>query len=347
MKRMIVHHWAIRLLMPPIFGALAYLLILLIWGEVTQLETLFLSDELFFMMVLAYGISEGQHWAIRLLDWLIPKQIRVGVRLLIQTITSLALTVGLVWLASRIYFEEYLGTSVYATELRAFIQIWCLLTLLYLLLYYSALLHAQRNEHKLAQETTERQQLEYRVQAFNQETNPELLYTSLESLISLIHQDSAEAEKYLNRLSSVYRYILDRRHDDLVSVAEEVKTMENMVDLLNPAHQGHIHLSVRLSPEGMDDLLVPGTLPVLAEHLIRSNIITANLPLRIEVHQEDDYLVIENRLCPRLQPQTPNPRLERLQEAYGYYTTRPLVEVKVGEDQFFKVPMLALQTLEA
>ncbi|HAA15194.1 MAG TPA: hypothetical protein DCE41_27260 [Cytophagales bacterium] len=346
MKRMIVHHWAIRLFVPPLFGAVAYLLTLMLWGNFESLEEIFLSQELLFFVTVGYLITEGQHWLIRLVNVILPNQFRVGWRMLLQSVLSLALTVGVVYATSYYYFEIYLQTTVYDTELMGFLQIWTVLTLLYILMYFSALMHARRNESKLAQEMHERELLDYRVQAFNQEINPELLYMSLESLISLIHQDNRQADTYLQRLSSVYRYILDRRREDLVTIMEETAAASNLVDLLNPTYQGHITLKNHLPTDVLEQQLVPGTLPILVEYIVRTNIISAILPLTIHLSLEEDYLVIENRLCQRLQPQGEDERLERLQEAYSYFTTRPVVEVKVGEDQFFKVPILELQPLE-
>ena len=248
--------------------------------------------------------------------------------------------------AVKVYFEEYQDTQVYATERNVLTLLWLIMAVLYLLLYFSALLNARRNEAKLDQEVNERRQLEYRVQAFNQEINPDLLYASLESLISLMHQNSTLADDHLQRLSSVYRYILDRRREDLVAVNEEVEAAKNLVALMNPSFQGQITLHVELPQRLLDQQLVPGTLPILLEHVVRSNIITPALSLDIYLRADEDYLVIENRLCQRLHPQEKDQRMQRLQEAYSYFTTRPLVEVKVGEDQYLKVPLLQFE-LEA
>lgn len=325
MKKMIVHHWAIRLFMPAIFGAIAYLLILLIlmYDSVINLEEVYARQELLFSMAIAYLFSEGQHWGIRLVNAVLPKNTPIGGRIAMQVVVSMTITFGVVTGAVTFYFEQYLNTQVYQTEMIVFRQIWTIITALYLMLYFSALLHSRRNESKLAQEMQERQQLDFKVQSFNQEVNPELLYGSLETLISQIHDNHHEADAYVNRLSSVYRYILDGRHEDLISVSDEIAAAYNMVGLLNPMSQGHITLENQLEGDLPDYQLVPGTLPTLIEHTVRTNIVSAVLPLKIILRKEEDYLVVENRLCQRLQPMEEDERLTGLQEAYLYYTTPP------------------------
>lgn len=70
---------------------------------------------------------------------------------------------------------------------------------------------------------------------------PEILYESLEILISLIHKDEKTVEEFITVLSSFYRSIIEERHTETISLEQEIEAVENLIFLLNSKYNGQIN----------------------------------------------------------------------------------------------------------
>jgi len=212
------------------------------------------------------------------------------------------------------------------------------------MLYFSIFFLNQQNEVQLERETTLRENLEFELQSFKNEINPELLYGSLETLISLVHKNPQMSEEFIGHLSEVYRYKLDNKHNELAYLGDELKSVQNLLYLLNLRYSGNIKFNVNIPEEILSYKIVPGTLQVIMENSVLYNIVSDIQPLEIDCTlKKDNYLVIKNKLNKRLyrEPIKYN-RIENIKKAYTYYTDRPLEEKIVNGNFFVTIPLLEL-----
>ena len=73
-------------------------------------------------------------------------------------------------------------------------------------LYYMGIIQiGHLHAISMEQEKNHKEQLELELETFENEMNPDLLMDCLETLISLIHSDIQDAEKYIRNLSDHYR----------------------------------------------------------------------------------------------------------------------------------------------
>ena len=120
-----------------------------------------------------------------------------------------------------------------------------------------------KNESELKKEDLKRQYLEHQLEIFNNEINPDLLFQSLETLISLVHHNLDTAEDFVDRLALVYRYILDNRKKELVSVDEEIRTSKNLVYLFKEKFPEQLYFELKNENRAKGKMLVPSTLSVI------------------------------------------------------------------------------------
>src|SRR5687768_2756356 len=95
MKRYFIHNPLFRIVAPPIYGVLIYLLILLLNNNVSQVNDLFVTQEVYVCIVLSYLSFEF----IRLCIVLINKFLRMeaeALRILFQFILTTGLSVFLI-----------------------------------------------------------------------------------------------------------------------------------------------------------------------------------------------------------------------------------------------------------
>ena len=242
-----------------------------------------------------------------------------------------------------LYFVVILGyTSLVGleTEVKSFALFFGITSLLYNMLYISYHLLNKRNEQLFDDEETLREQVQFELENYQAEVNPDLLFESLESAITLIHQDVDQAEDYIDQLALVFRYMLSNRNNESITINSEIDAARNLIELHNVRHSNLI----KLTPEITDDQLniIPGSIPLIVEEIIKSNIISSSRPLEIILAMEGDYLTLSHKLNERL---TKNKHeqltFKRLQLAYSYFTDQPLVKVQAYGEAFYKIPILA------
>lgn len=266
----------------------------------------------------------------------------MGSQLIISMVVSLIVVTGTLSL----YLIEFIGYSfgTFDTELITFNSIFTVTAILYNMVFFGVYFLNVKNEALLNKENTLRKNLELQVQAFNNDINPRFLYSCLETLISLLYKRGREAEQFVSRLSSIYRYILQNKHNELSSLNDEIKSIHDLIYLFNSRLNGQISLSAEIKEEHVEKQLVTGTLSAIVEDIVNNTIISDHQPLHITCEvEEDEYFVIKNKMNDRLLvDDISRQRCESLKGAYNYFTSQPFFQVKAYNESFFKVPMISV-----
>lgn len=346
MKKVFIHNAIFRILAPVGYGIIVYILILLVFDSVQSLNENFFNQEAFLCIGLSYLVFESFRLASIVLDKLLPTADNLTSRIAVQLFLTTSLAAIIVSGVIYIYFREFLNFTSFETELFAFNAIFVVTSLLYNMLYLSmAYLHLQ-NEAKLEEESIKQRNLEYQMLCFNNEINPDLLYSSLETLIDLLYYDEEDSEQFIDKLSSVYRYILSNKNNELVSLSDELAAAEDLLYLLNVKHQDQIKVQQNFSEASHNRQLVPGTLNLILENITSNNLITIRRPLSIKYYQEEDYLVVQAKTNEKLSISNKYNLRGSLKEAYAYFTILPIIELKAYGELFIKAPLLQLQTVD-
>ena len=161
----------------------------------------FLSAELFFCIGLSYLTIEVN----RLLIVTLFKKNSLAMMVnLTQLAINVVITLILVYFSLMLYFVVFLGYESLAgfpTEVKSFAIFFGITSLLYNMLSISYDLLNIRNEQLFYDEETLKEQVQFELENYQAEVNPDLLFESLESAITLIHQDVDEAEDYIDQLA--------------------------------------------------------------------------------------------------------------------------------------------------
>jgi hypothetical protein len=171
--------------------------------------------------------------------------------------------------------------------------------------------------------------------------NPHFLFNSLTSLNSLITIDPKQASKFLKRLSLIYRYILQSKEKELVSLEEEIAFVQNYIDLQKSRFEEGLQISIQIPDTYAVLRIVPVTIQNLLENAIKHNVIEDESPLMIFIYGEDDYLIVENNLQKKHYVETSNKQgLTSLQTLYYYLSNRKLEIIETAEKFIVKIPLL-------
>jgi hypothetical protein len=341
MKKYFIHNPFFRLFAPAVYGILIYMLILLINNNVKQINEFFSEQEVYICIGLTYLSFESIRIVIVLIDKFLKGKYMV-LRLPIQFTLTTVISTIIVMIGLNLYFAYFIGFSMANSQLIGFTVIYSLTALLYNLLYYSNDYLQRENTLKLTAEKQQREVLEMEMAEFKNDINPDLLYESLENVISLMNKKNDQAEEYIDYLASAYRYVLTNRHRELISLRSEIEAARNIVRLLNEKYFGQLKLEIGLDENDLNTQLIPGSLPIVIECIARNTIISVQQPLVIRCYLEDEeYLIIQSKLNDRLiQHIESTLALSRLQKSYSLYSDRPLIQVKAYEENYIKLPIL-------
>jgi hypothetical protein len=124
--------------------------------------------------------------------------------------------------------------------------------------------------------------------------DPHFLFNSLNVLSSLIEEDPGSAQRFTTSLSKVYRYVLEQRDKELVSVQEELAFAKTYMNLLKMRFENSIYFELPDDVPQSNAWVVPLSLQLLLENTIKHNIVSQQKPLHIKIFIEKGYLVVQN-----------------------------------------------------
>ncbi len=349
MKKNLLNQPIFRLMVPPIYGVMMYLLILMINNNLGQLSETILNNELMLCVALAFLTSEFIRLVIVLFERRLEERLRKTASIVSLFGASLLVGALVNFFAVDAYFRYFEGFeyfSSYSTTLYTIVITYSVSAMLYTLFFMSIHLLSIKNDTELRKEDLKRQNLEHQLEIFNNEINPDLLFQSLETLISLVHHNLDKAEDFVDRLAIVYRYILDNRKKEVVSLEDEVLACKNLIYLFKEKYPDQLTLSVKNEKFAKGKFMVPNTIPMVLDCMINGSIISPWQPMNIVIDcaGEDDYLVIQHKENDKLSNNKYiKNRYQNLHEAFAFFTDKPVIQIKAYGDAFIKVPLLDIK----
>jgi hypothetical protein len=171
--------------------------------------------------------------------------------------------------------------------------------------------------------------------------NPHFLFNALTSLNSLIAENQELASQFVHHLSRVYRYVLQHKDKNLVTLKTELDFIENYVSLLKTRFQQALVFKMDIGVDQWEYSVAPVTLQILIENAIKHNIIESARPLTISIFTSGKYIVVSNNLQRRRIVETSNQvGLENLKSLYGFLTAQPVIIEQTDERFSVKVPLI-------
>ncbi|NVJ45678.1 MAG: histidine kinase [Cytophagia bacterium] len=342
MKKNLIHQPIFRLVVPPIYGVMMYMLILLLNNELGQLGYSVFTVEMVLCMVLAYLISEPLGFVTRIFQKRAGDDLRNTISISGLLFINLIIGSAIIFLAVYSYFFYYEG-FIYEAIVIKMVVVYGISGLLFTMFFLSTHFLSVKNESELKKEDLKRQNLEHQLEIFNNEINPDLLFQSLETLISLVHFNQDKAEDFVDRLAVVYRYILENRRKELVTVRDEIGAAKNMMYLFQQRYPDQVRFELKNELKNAEKLMVPNALPTMLDCIVNNSIISIHQPLTITIDGDGDegYLVIQYTDSQKLsQNKYIKKRCKNVHNAFAFFSDRPVIEIKAYGNGYVKLPLL-------
>lgn len=261
-------------------------------------------------------------------------------RSLLFSVLSFFITAGTVFVINgvnavafqKLSFEEYLNSIEKETYIFCFV-----ITLIVNLFIHIFYFYKRFKESEVHYEKQERIIARSQYEVLKNQVDPHFLFNSLNVLIGLIDENTNKAKDFTRKLAANYRYMLEHRSEEKVSVGTEINYAKNYLELLEVRFENSLQYEIDSDVQHVKGELIPLSIQILIENAVKHNAASKDEPLRILIYTDGQNLVVENDVKPKkiLENSSTKLGLENLQQRYELLTNR---EVKILEDeQKFKV----------
>ena len=190
-------------------------------------------------------------------------------------------------------------------------------------------------------ERLEKEKAQVQFDNLKNQLNPHFLFNALTSLNGLIFENQGLASQFLQHLSKVYRYVLQNKDKNFVTLQTELDFIQNYIFLLRTRFEPGLTINIDVRSDALERAIVPVTLQILIENAIKHNVVDRSSPLSIDISSIGNYLVVSNNLQNKKIVEASNKQgLDNLRSLYKFMTDNPVM-IEQTETRFaVKVPLV-------
>jgi hypothetical protein len=184
------------------------------------------------------------------------------------------------------------------------------------------------------------EKLRFQYNNLKAQVNPHFLFNSLNTLSELVHQDVNKADNYIQKLSAVYRYILENENTALISLDKEIDFVKEFFSLQKERDDDKIDLEINIG-KTTNLSVVPVSLQVLVENALKHNARSKNNPLKIKITRENEVVIVSNNIQRKSLPENSTKiGLQNLMERVKLATNKELIQKEENREFIVKIPLI-------
>lgn len=178
--------------------------------------------------------------------------------------------------------------------------------------------------------------------ALKAQIEPHFLFNSLSVLSSLVYENADRSADFIVKLSKTLRYIIEKNEFNLVTLSEELEFLDAYFFLIKTRLDDGVFLENDLENSVIESTFIPPvTIQLLVENAIKHNTYNPNNPLRIQIKQESDFIVVSNSYSPRsILEESTQKGLKNISERYSLISEKKVEIMRTNEEFIVKIPIL-------
>lgn len=225
------------------------------------------------------------------------------------------------------------------------------LCVLVVAIYESVYFFTQYRRSMLERERLARANAQAQLASLREQVNPHFLFNSLNTLVNVIPEDPDRAVRFTQRLSAVYRRILEYRYHETIPLEEELTAVRDYVFLLQTRFEDNLivnwHDDHGARPRVPGELhLPPLSVQLLVENAIKHNVVSAAHPLVINVEVAENAVTVTNSLRPRSSVTSTGWGQQSIRSRYRALTDREVVIEKTASHYRVRLPLIGRPTYQ-
>jgi LytS/YehU family sensor histidine kinase len=154
------------------------------------------------------------------------------------------------------------------------------------------------------------------------------------------------ATAFIKKLSDIYRYVLEKSDKEIVSFNDEMKFVEDYI-FLSKMRFGEALIFNSGLPSNKTIHIVPLALQMLVENAIKHNVISDDMPLKIEIGIEDGFVLLKNNIQTKttIASEKKPQGLENLKKRYSYLSESSIEIIKSESEFIVKLPIIETEKI--
>jgi len=248
---------------------------------------------------------------VTICDWLINRRILIYLRkqfpdfkddikrmvILLFAIVAVIITVDLLAGSLISAILSLIGFySVHSLHLRVIIPV-IIITIMVMAIYEAVYYYVRLKTSIREEEQSKQAIIQAQLDTLRNQAKPHFLFNSFNTLRDIIDEESKEdAKEFVDKLSDVYRFILESGNENLTSLQKELKFVKSYVHIQKERFGDNLQVNWNIPEDKLLWHIVPMSLQLLVENAIKHNVVSKAKPLVIDVKVENDQLVISNQI---------------------------------------------------
>lgn len=210
-------------------------------------------------------------------------------------------------------------------------------------LYEGFYIYQQLQASMLEAQKFQTEHIKSQFEVLKNQIDPHFLFNSLNTLATVITENPTIAVNFAEKLSQVYRYILQNKDKEVVELATEMAFVRSYIFLLQTRFEQNLVVNFEVGESHYSQCIPPLSLQILVENAIKHNIVSSDKPLQIDIFIDNaTTIVVRNNLQPKRNIKTSNKiGLENIIKRYQYLTERAVEVLPTAQEFKVSLPLLA------
>lgn len=177
--------------------------------------------------------------------------------------------------------------------------------------------------------------------ALKEQISPHFFFNTLNSLSAVIRTaEKSDSLEFVEKLSQVYRYILDSGNNNLLSIKEEIEFLNDYSYLLHKRFGNNFSIENRMDSNILDYKIPPLALQVLLENVTKHNKLLSSHPVKISIENMQDHIHFKNELRKKENVVSHDSGLSNLNKRYQMICGKE-IEISEKNNEFcVKIPII-------
>lgn len=209
---------------------------------------------------------------------------------------------------------------------------------IYEAIYYYVRLKKSVREEEQAKQAVVQAQLD----ALRNQAQPHFFFNTMNTLRDIIDQNTKEEAKYfVDKLSDIYRYILETGNENLISLHDEIQFSKAYIHIQKERFGENLNVAWNINESNYTDQVAPMSVQLLLENAIKHNVVSRSHPLTIEVYIQADQLIVHNKMRLKSTALTSTKMgLKNIDKRYTLLTDRKVIIENNNEAFTVKLPLI-------
>jgi sensor histidine kinase YesM len=302
-----------------------------------------------FVCLYTFSLTFANHVLFQFLDTIFAKDRFAPKRIIVGFVSSFLVSLFVLFLLrffedvfiDKISFHDFIYNQNPRDYVVAIIITFFVTLSVYAFHFYKAYNENRYKEQKIIAGTANA-----KFESLKNQIDPHFLFNSLNVLSSLIEENPDNAQRFTTSLSKVYRYVLEQKDKELISVEEELSFAKTYMNLLKMRFENSLTYEIEIAPSfAITEMkVVPLSLQLLLENTVKHNVVSEQKPLQIRIYIEANYLCIQNDFQKKeVLSDRQGVGLQNIINRYAIITKRKVIIEQTEKTFTVKIPILTKQ----